>query len=164
MTEKAAIHCDEFLPYPPARVWEALTDPELHARWWAAGDVKAVVGHRFTLDMGAWGQQPCEVVEVKVERLLKYSFAERSLDTTVTWRLVPEGHGTRLLLEHAGFDQDTPMAGRPTRARGRAGPPCCAGSPRRSRSDPLGNAQARPRTRSTVISMTTRSGFSRGVR
>ncbi|MFE5584973.1 SRPBCC domain-containing protein [Kitasatospora sp. NPDC056531] len=109
MTEKAAINCDEFLPYPPARVWEALTDPELHARWWAAGDVKAVVGHRFTLDMGPWGQQPCEVVEVEVERLLKYSFAEGSLDTTVTWRLVPEGHGTRLLLEHAGFDLDTPM-------------------------------------------------------
>lgn len=109
MTEKAAIHCDEFLPYPPARVWEALTDPELHARWWAPGDVKAVVGHRFTLDMGPWGSQPCEVVEVEVERLLKYSFAEGSLDTTVTWRLVPEGHGTRLLLEHAGFDLDTPM-------------------------------------------------------
>ncbi|MFH9352461.1 SRPBCC domain-containing protein [Kitasatospora sp. NPDC017646] len=109
MTEKAAIHCDEFLPYPPARVWEALTDPELHARWWAAGDVKAVVGHRFTLDMGPWGQQPCEVVEVEVERLLRYSFAAGSLDTTVTWRLVPEGHGTRLLLEHAGFDLDTPM-------------------------------------------------------
>jgi uncharacterized protein YndB with AHSA1/START domain len=90
-------------------VWEALTDPELHARWWAAGDVKAVVGHRFTLDMGPWGQQPCEVVEVEVERLLKYSFAEGSLDTTVTWRLVPEGHGTRLLLEHTGFDLDTPM-------------------------------------------------------
>ncbi|MFD8706729.1 SRPBCC domain-containing protein [Kitasatospora sp. NPDC059648] len=108
MTEKAAIHCDEFLPHPPARVWEALTDPELHARWWAAGDVKAVVGHRFTLDMGPWGQQPCEVVEVEVERLLRYSFAAGSLDTTVTWRLVPEGHGTRLLLEHTGFDLDTP--------------------------------------------------------
>ncbi|MFJ4184548.1 SRPBCC domain-containing protein [Kitasatospora sp. NPDC089509] len=109
MTEKATIHCDEFLPYPPARVWEALTDPELHARWWAAGDVKAVVGHRFTLDMGPFGQQPCEVVEVEVEQLLRYSFAAGTLDTTVTWRLVPEGHGTRLLLEHAGFDLDTPM-------------------------------------------------------
>ncbi|MEV7024686.1 SRPBCC domain-containing protein [Kitasatospora sp. NPDC093558] len=109
MTEKAVINCDEFLPYPPARVWEALTDPELHARWWAAGDVKAVVGHRFTLDMGPFGQQPCEVVAVEPERLLSYSFAAGTLDTTVTWRLVPEGRGTRLLLEHAGFDLDTPM-------------------------------------------------------
>ncbi|MQS17189.1 SRPBCC domain-containing protein [Streptomyces kaniharaensis] len=109
MTEKSVITCDEFLPYPPARVWEALTEPELHARWWAPGDVRAVVGHRFTLDMGPWGQQPCEVIAVEPERLLSYSFAEGSLDTTVTWRLVPEGHGTRLLLEHAGFDLDTPM-------------------------------------------------------
>ncbi|MBV6697817.1 SRPBCC domain-containing protein [Kitasatospora aureofaciens] len=109
MTDKAVISCDEFLPHPPARVWEALTEPELHARWWAAGDVKAVVGHRFTLDMGPWGQQPCEVIAVEPERLLSYSFAEGTLDTTVTWRLVPEGHGTRLLLEHAGFDLDTPM-------------------------------------------------------
>ncbi|MER6304316.1 SRPBCC domain-containing protein [Kitasatospora sp. NPDC001539] len=122
MTEQAAIHCDEFLPYPPARVWQALTDPELHARWWAAGDVQAVVGHRFTLDMGPWGQQPCEVVEVEVERLLKYSFAAGTLDTTVTWRLVPEGHGTRLLLEHTGFDLDTPMGRQAHQGMGRGWP------------------------------------------
>ncbi|MBD0690931.1 SRPBCC family protein [Streptomyces sp. CBMA123] len=122
MTEKAAIHCDEFLPHPPARVWAALTDPELHARWWAAGDVRAVVGHRFTLDMGPWGQQPCEVVEVEVERLLRYAFGAGSLDTTVTWRLVPEGHGTRLLLEHAGFDLDTPMGRQAHQGMGRGWP------------------------------------------
>ena len=33
-------------------VWRALTDPELIARWWAPGDVRPVVGHRFELDMG----------------------------------------------------------------------------------------------------------------
>lgn len=109
MTDPAVITCDEFLPHPPAKVWQALTDPELHARWWAAGDVRPVVGHRFTLDMGPWGNQPCEVLTVEPERLLRYSFAEGSLDSTITWRLVPEGKGTRLLLEHAGFDLDTPM-------------------------------------------------------
>ncbi|MFD5326237.1 SRPBCC domain-containing protein [Streptomyces sp. NPDC127092] len=103
------IECAKFLPHPPAAVWAALTDPELHARWWAAGDVKPVVGHRFTLDMGNWGHQPCEVTEVEPERLLAYRFAEGSLDTTITWRLVPEGTGTRLFLTHAGFDLDSPM-------------------------------------------------------
>ena len=39
-------------------VWRALTEPELLARWWAEGDIKPVVGHRFTLDMGKWGRQP----------------------------------------------------------------------------------------------------------
>ncbi|UQU65832.1 SRPBCC domain-containing protein [Couchioplanes caeruleus] len=46
-------------------VWRALTEPELLARWWATGDIKPIVGHRFTLDMGSWGQQPCEVLEVE---------------------------------------------------------------------------------------------------
>jgi len=106
---EAVIELDQFLTHPPARVWQALTDPELHARWWAAGDVRPVVGHRFTLDMGGWGQQPCEVLAVEPERLLRYSFAGGMLDTTITWRLEPEGTGTRLFLEHRGFDLDSPM-------------------------------------------------------
>ncbi|MEV7233802.1 SRPBCC domain-containing protein [Streptomyces sp. NPDC051020] len=107
--DPAVIHADQFIAHPPAAVWRALTDPELHARWWAAGDVRPVVGHRFTLDMGSWGQQACEVLAVEPERLLRYSFAPGSLDTTVTWRLHPEGTGTRLFLEHAGFDVDSPL-------------------------------------------------------
>jgi uncharacterized protein YndB with AHSA1/START domain len=109
MTDDATIHLDTFLPHPPAAVWRALTDPELHARWWAAGDVKPLVGHRFALDMGKWGEQPCEVTAVEDERLLAYRFAEGSLDTTLTWRLEPEGTGTRLFLTHAGFDLDSPL-------------------------------------------------------
>lgn len=107
--DPAAIHCDQFIAHPPATVWKALTEPELHARWWAAGDVRPVVGHRFTLDMGKWGQQPCEVLDVEPERLLRYSFASGTLDTTITWRLEPEGAGTRLFLEHSGFDLDSPL-------------------------------------------------------
>ncbi|MEV7279847.1 SRPBCC domain-containing protein [Streptomyces sp. NPDC093111] len=104
------ITCEKFLPHPPATVWKALTDPELHARWWAAGDVKPVVGHRFTLDMGNnFGHQSCEVIEVDEERLLAYRFAEGTLDTTITWILHPEGGGTRLVLNHTGFDLDSPM-------------------------------------------------------
>lgn len=107
--ESDTIRLARFLPHPPAAVWAALTDPELHARWWAAGDVKAVVGHRFTLDMGNFGSQPCEVTEAVPERLLAYRFAEGTLDTTITWRLEPEGTGTRLFLTHAGFDLDSPL-------------------------------------------------------
>ncbi|MFB7651132.1 MULTISPECIES: SRPBCC domain-containing protein [unclassified Streptomyces] len=110
MTENNnTITCEKFLPHPPAAVWKALTDPDLHARWWAAGDVKPVVGHRFTLDMGNFGSQPCEVTEVDDQRLLAYRFAESTLDTTITWTLRPEGEGTRLVLTHAGFDLDSPM-------------------------------------------------------
>ncbi|MFF8648377.1 SRPBCC domain-containing protein [Streptomyces griseoluteus] len=109
MTENNTITCEKFLPHPPAAVWKALTDPDLHARWWAAGDIKPVAGHRFTLDMGTFGSQPCEVTEVDAQRLLAYRFAEGSLDTTITWTLHPEGEGTRLVLTHAGFDLDSPI-------------------------------------------------------
>ncbi|QPP06277.1 SRPBCC domain-containing protein [Streptomyces bathyalis] len=109
MNENNTITCEKFLPHPPAAVWNALTDPELHARWWAAGDIKPVAGHRFTLDMGHFGSQACEVTEVDDQRLLAYRFAEGSLDTTITWTLHPEGKGTRLVLTHAGFDLDSPM-------------------------------------------------------
>lgn len=109
MTENNTLTFEKFLPHPPAAVWKALTDPDLHARWWAAGDIKPVTGHRFTLDMGNFGSQPCEVIEVDDQRLLAYRFAEGSLDTTITWTLHPEGQGTRLVLTHADFDLDSPM-------------------------------------------------------
>lgn len=98
---------DQHVPHPPGAVWRALTDPDLLALWWARGDVRPIVGHRFALDMGAWGVQPCEVTAVDPERLLEYHFAEGVLDTTITWRLEPEDEGTRLYLVHAGFDLDS---------------------------------------------------------
>jgi uncharacterized protein YndB with AHSA1/START domain len=100
----SSIECDQFIARPPAAVWRALTEPELLAKWWARGDIKPVVGHRFTLDMGKWGSQVCEVLEVEEETLLRYTFAEGVLDTTITWRLVAEGAGTRLFLVHDGFE------------------------------------------------------------
>ena len=103
MSDQTDIELDQFIAREPAAVWRALTEPELLARWWTAGDIKPIVGHRFTLDMGSWGQQQCEVLEVDPGRLLSYTFAEGALDTTITWRLEPEGAGTRLFLRHAGF-------------------------------------------------------------
>src|SRR5262245_59426065 len=109
MTEPGVIRLEHEYKQAPAAVWRALTDPELHARWWAAGDVRPIVGHRFELDMGKWGMQPCEVVAVEPERLFRYRFAIGSLDTMITWELTPVGNGTRLTLTHAGFDLDSPL-------------------------------------------------------
>ena len=109
MVEPGIIQLTQFIAHPPAKVWAVLTDPTLHAKWWAAGDVRPVVGHRFTLDMGQWGQQPCEVLAVEPERLLAYSFAPGTLNTTITWRLQPEGDGTRLSFEQSEFDLESPL-------------------------------------------------------
>ncbi len=122
MSTAPVIKLDHFYAHAPARVWRALTTPEIHARWWAAGDVRAEVGHRFELDMGAWGKQPCEVLAVEPERLLKYSFAPGLLDTTITWVLTPEGNGTRLTLLHEGFDVESPMGKKALEGMGKGWP------------------------------------------
>jgi|SRR5580658_5689998 uncharacterized protein YndB with AHSA1/START domain len=109
MRSSEVIRLEHFYLHPPSAIWKALTDPTLHARWWAAGDVRPIVGHKFELDMGKWGKQHCEVLEVEPERLLKYLFAAGVLDTTITWRLIPDGPGTRLAVTHQGFNLDTPM-------------------------------------------------------
>ncbi|HSI84392.1 MAG TPA: SRPBCC domain-containing protein [Candidatus Methylacidiphilales bacterium] len=116
------IELTQFIAHPPSKVWRALTDPRLHAKWWAAGDVKAVVGHKFTLDMGAFGHQVCEVLAVEPERLLSYTFAPGTLDTTITWRLEPQDGGTLLHLEHAGFDLVSPLAKAAFQGMGRGWP------------------------------------------
>jgi uncharacterized protein YndB with AHSA1/START domain len=104
------IHVDEFLPHRPERVWRALTDPEQLAAWLMPNDFAPAVGHRFTFRTdpkpGFDGIVHCEVLDLEPPRLLRISWRGGGLDTTVTWTLVPEGRGTRMFLEHAGFDPD----------------------------------------------------------
>lgn len=109
MNPTPVIRLDQAYAHPPTAVWKALTDPELHAKWWAAGDVRPLVGHRFELDMGPFGKQPCEVLAVVPGQLFKVHFSVGRLDTLITWQLSAEGDGTRLTLVHEGFKLDTPM-------------------------------------------------------
>ncbi|MFG2001587.1 SRPBCC domain-containing protein [Spirillospora sp. NPDC048911] len=112
------IRVDQFMPHPPERVWRALTDPDLLARWFMPCDFKLEIGHRFTFttdprpNVRFQGVCHCEVLEFDEGRMLRYSWTdpgeENGLDSTVTWRLEPEGTGTRLFLEHDGFDPDNP--------------------------------------------------------
>jgi uncharacterized protein YndB with AHSA1/START domain len=96
---------DQFVAAPPSAVWESISTPAGLASWWAPGDIAPVVGHRFVLEMPGWGNVECEVLEVEDERLLVHTFA----DWTLRWRLEPEGRGTRLFLDHEGFDLDDPQ-------------------------------------------------------
>lgn len=43
------VRLDQFLAHPPAKVWRALTEPELIARWLMPGDFRLEVGHRYTM-------------------------------------------------------------------------------------------------------------------
>lgn len=107
-TESGSIEVDEFLPHPATRVWEALTNPSELSRWFMSNDFLPEVGHAFTLDTGLWGPTDCTVLEIETRRLLRYSWQNGRLNTIVTWKLVPEGTGTRVLVKHQGFDLSDP--------------------------------------------------------
>lgn len=104
--ERGIVRLEQQIAAPPAKVWEALTTPELHAKWWAAGDISAEPGHRFELDMGRFGRQPCQILEAAERRKLAYSFGP---SWTLAWELEENDGGTRLVLEHSGFDLEDPQ-------------------------------------------------------
>ena len=97
-------------PHPPAKVWRALTEPALIARWGMPPEGFAPrVGTTFRLvgtsNPGWRGFVECEVLEVVAPSLLRYSWIgnEKSPTTFVTFRLEPHAGGTRLTFEHTGF-------------------------------------------------------------
>ncbi|GAB3650189.1 SRPBCC family protein [Glycomyces tarimensis] len=114
MSDLSRIEVDQFLRFPPARVWSALTEKDKLARWLMPNDFALRVGHRFTFttapdaDSGFDGVIDCEVLDFEVPRHLRIRWRGGGLDTIVTWTLTPEANGTRLFIEHSGFDPDDP--------------------------------------------------------
>ena len=97
-------------PHSLAKVWRALTDPELMVLWGMRPEGFApVVGTRYKLygkPNRMWrGFVECEVLEVRAPELLRFAWvgSENADRTEVTYRLEAHGGGTRLTLEHRGF-------------------------------------------------------------
>jgi uncharacterized protein YndB with AHSA1/START domain len=102
-------------PYPVARVWHALTDPDLIPLWTATGagarpeGFGPVPGTRFRFvakPKPGWnGIVNCVVLEAREPELLRYTWTDDGGgdDTVVTYRLEPAGDGTRFSYEHTGF-------------------------------------------------------------
>lgn len=104
--------------HPPDRIWRALTDGELMAKWMMRpAGFAAIVGQKFTFQTtaaGAWdGTIRCEVLEVVPGERLSYAWRGGDagnvgygslLDTIVTFTLTPVAVGTRLRVVHAGFE------------------------------------------------------------
>lgn len=117
-SDSVVVDCD--LEAPPAKVWRALTEPELVAQWLlplaVPGDLRPEVGERFGFAPDpANGNDPidCEVLAAEPHRLLRYSWRgqEDGLDargrapgSVVTFTLAetPDG-GTHLRIVHSGL-------------------------------------------------------------
>jgi uncharacterized protein YndB with AHSA1/START domain len=100
---------ERYLPHSPLRVWQALTDSRVLAKWYLENDFRPVVGYQFTFratpDKGLDGLLYGKVILVDAPYQLVYTFCGNFLkdETTVTWTLAPDGNGTRLVLQHTGF-------------------------------------------------------------
>lgn len=106
MTEETlSVIVERELPYPPEKVWRALTQPHLLQEWLMKTDFEPTPDHRFTF-AGDWGSVGCQVVEVDAHRSLSYTWAAFGLDSVVTWTLTPTSGGTHLRMEQSGFRPD----------------------------------------------------------
>ncbi len=105
--ETRSIVIERDFPYPPERIWRALTQPHLLQEWMMANDFSPEPGRRFEF-RAEWGAVGGRVIEAVPHSLLSYSWGDHDLDTVVTWTLTPAAAGTRLRMEQSGFRSDQP--------------------------------------------------------
>ncbi len=107
--ELRTVAVEREFPYPPEKLWRALTQPHLIEAWLMKSDFQPLAGHtfRFTAD---WGGVDCQVKEVDLCKVLSYTWAAHGLESVVTWTLDATQTGTRLKMEQFGFRQDQEQA------------------------------------------------------
>lgn len=107
-----------FLPQPREQVWQAISDSTSLAGWMYPNDFEPRVGHHFTFRVPPKPEVnfdglvvSCEVLECQPPSRLVFSWSAGGpvTDTRVSFRLEPEGDGTRLFFEHSGFDLSQPF-------------------------------------------------------
>jgi uncharacterized protein YndB with AHSA1/START domain len=102
------------MPYPPEKIWRALTQGPLLKEWLMENDFQPVVGHRFnfrTTPKHNWnGVIESEVLVVEPNKKLSYSWGSLGLGSVVVWTLVATERGTLVRMEQSGFRSDQEAA------------------------------------------------------
>jgi uncharacterized protein YndB with AHSA1/START domain len=108
-TQTRTVIVEREIPFPPEKIWRALTQPQLLEEWLMKNDFAPVVGHRFNL-RGDWGGVlDCEVLAIEPHKTLSYSWdfnhddAAYALKSVVTFTLTATPTGTHLRMEQSGF-------------------------------------------------------------
>ncbi|WP_213772140.1 SRPBCC domain-containing protein [Bradyrhizobium sp. dw_78] len=108
-TETLSVVVEREMPYPPEKIWRALTHPHLIEEWLMKNDFEPVVGHRFDF-RADWGAVDCEVRIVEPNKTLSYTWVALGLESVVTWTLTATSAGTYLRMEQTGFRPDQQQA------------------------------------------------------
>jgi len=116
--ETLSVVVERELPFPPEKIWRALTQPHLIAEWLMNNDFAPRAGHafKFRADYLPNGALDCEVLAIEPNKVLSYTWGSTSdtaafnVTSVVTWTLTPTNTGTHLRMEQSGFRQDQPQA------------------------------------------------------
>ena len=113
-TETRSVVVEREIPFPPEKIWRALTQPHLIEEWLMKNDFMPVVGHRFNLRRTPRPDVnivlDCQVLVVEPHKSLSYTWSGLGLESVVTWTLTPTNSGTHLRMEHSGFRPDQRQA------------------------------------------------------
>lgn len=107
--ETLTVVVEREFPFPPEKIWRALTQPHLIEEWLMKNNFEPVLGHRFDF-RADWGSVGCQVVALEPKKALSYTWGALGVETVVTWTLTPTGTGTHVRMEQAGFKADHPQA------------------------------------------------------
>ena len=107
-TGELSVVTEREMPYPPEKIWRALTEPHLIEEWLMKNDFEPLVDHRFNF-RAEWGAVDCRVLVVEPNKTLSYTWAAFGLESVVTWTLMPTRAGTHLRMEQSGFRRDQPQ-------------------------------------------------------
>ena len=108
-TETLSVIVEREIPFPPEKIWRALTQPHLIEEWLMKNNFKPVVGHGFHFSAD-WGGVDCKILAVEPNKTLSYTWGAHGLESVVTWTLTPTSTGTHLRMEQLGFRPDQQQA------------------------------------------------------
>jgi uncharacterized protein YndB with AHSA1/START domain len=114
MTTTRSLVIEKEMPYPPEKIWRALTEGPLIKEWLMDNDFQPVVGHDFKFratPVPNWdGIIKGQVLVVEAGKKLSYSWGSMGLESVVEWTLVATSGGTLVRMEHSGFGPDQEAA------------------------------------------------------
>ena len=85
---------------PIDKVWKAVSTSEGMAAWWMSNDLEPVLGRKFTLFTGQYGDSPCQVTELDPPYRLGFDWDE---DWHVVFELKEMGEETEFTVIHSGW-------------------------------------------------------------
>jgi uncharacterized protein YndB with AHSA1/START domain len=113
MTETLSVVVEREMPFPPEKLWRALTQPHLIEEWLMKNDFMPVVGHQFNFraDYLPNGKLDCKVLAIEPNKTLSYTWGSTSdnaafnLKSVVTFTLTPTPQELTCVWSNRAFGQ-----------------------------------------------------------